>query len=231
MTRAHCKSKALADEFLELAKQFDYYRDENPYNDYKENTCFRVETDFNGIDFVDYCDLNWYKEQGTEIVEFKSTKQNWAVAVEDITLEMLPEVIRKVLKVEVNEEFKLNIKGSLAYRINKDLIVEYLENYLWIQSSITLQDLILGGIKIVEIPPKPLLTDAEREFLSNFEFDKLEANGYDASIDLYDERVCVNKILLRYCKHKFDGLERDRTHTRKELGLETRKIYKYNKDA
>ena len=200
----HCKTETLADEFLELADSVGYRTDGIIYDIYKEFTCFNIEDGE-----IYYANLEHYKNQGYEIIEFKSLKP-----LQPTLEKPLVDIILERLGVKIDEEFYPNIIGSPKCRINKNLVVEYLENNLWITSCITLQDLISGGIKIVKIS---LLTDAEREFLSNFEFEELEKGNEDVS--LYFDQCTNHAILINHCKHKFNGLEKCKHYTKQELGL------------
>lgn len=139
----HCPTEELANEFLELAKEFGYGIQGVNYGEHKEKTCFNIEDDE-----VYYCALDWYKKKGYTIVEFKPLKVN------------------------------------------------------------------------------SLLTDEEKEFLSNFEFDVLVIDEGD--VNLYISGYCIHAIIsgycihtikLKYCKHKFNGLKPNKTYTPKELGL------------
>jgi len=196
----HCKTEELADEFLELAKQFDYYRDENPYNDYKENTCFRIHDSA-----VRYWHLNVYISWGFEIVEFESKRP------------ALTDIILNHLDVKVNERFRITRKFGIIY----DALF-YFDNRLKLNCTnpnlkydIYIGDLINGEYEIIKLP-KPLLTNEEKEFLSNFDFVELEK---EYGLVLYIDQCNYHVIDIEHCKHKFNGLEKCKHYTLKELGL------------
>ena len=221
----HCKTDELADEFLELASKFGYYITVHNYNRFKENTCYRLN---DGV--VEYCYLDWYRKQGYEIIEFKSVKSNNDDLVDAfgyvmMSLNIKPkekivkDIVLKIFGIEIDEEFMLDINNKTRFKFNQNMqgLQQYAKGAFWVPDNDLLKDLINGRYKIIKIK-EPLLTDAEREFLSNFEFEELEKNN-EGDVYLNIDQ-CNNQVIdTKYCKHKFNGLENYRMYTRKELGL------------
>lgn len=77
--------------------------------------------------------------------------------------------------------------------------------------------LLLNPNKIKKLPPKPLLTNEEKEFLKYFGFDKLtKVKGRAINFVVGDlgYTLGLNALML-----KFNGLEFDKEYTKEELGL------------
>ena len=76
------------------------------------------------------------------------------------------EIVAKLLGVELGEEFKIEHLSSFKYKIEKDgLMFLPKDSQEWIGSKL-IEDLLTGSLKIVKLP-KPILTNAEKRYLSN----------------------------------------------------------------
>ena len=139
--------------------------------------------------------------------------------------------VAKLLGVELEEEFMLE-DCKLAYKLSTDGLV-YWSNALqnWEHSS-AIKDLLTGDIEIIKLH-KPILTEKEKEYLSNV-------------IDPFKDRViCIKKcedeqdeyigIQLKYYANEmvrdtlilpsfkkgtmYSKMETDKEYTLEELGL------------
>ena len=73
--------------------------------------------------------------------------------------------VAKLLGVELEEEFKIE-HLSFKYKLEKDgLMCLPKDSQEWVSSPL-IEDLLTGNLKIVKLP-KPILTDAEKRYLSN----------------------------------------------------------------
>jgi signal peptidase I len=75
----HCKTEELAREFLELADSFGFITSSGTcvnlikyYSEHKEDTCY---TTYGMGNKFGYCELEWFKEDNMNIIEFKSLSQ------------------------------------------------------------------------------------------------------------------------------------------------------------
>lgn len=75
----HCNTEEKANEFLGLCDKFgikwwteNKATEFNLWSDYKENTCYRIDTD----NEIYHCIINYYKNNNCEIIEFQSLKNN-----------------------------------------------------------------------------------------------------------------------------------------------------------
>jgi len=229
----HCKTKELADEFLKLADSVGYtwpggnrifandkdYR----YEKYSHKTCFVVYN----AGCIMFGPKEFYEQHGYEIIEFKSAKSYAQRIMDDAndimsaTQPNLVDIILYELGVKVEEEFYIRRKST-------NIIFErykfYFDNRLKLNCTnpnlkydIYIGDLINGDYEIIKLP-KPLLTNEEKEFLSNFEFVELEKET-NYGLLLYIDQCTYHIIGIKHCKHKFDGLEKCKHYTLKELGL------------
>lgn len=221
----HCKIEELANEFLELADSVGYkwYDKEkltlnNMYYAFKKDTCYRPGGRFmsvSGGDFMSYGDTEIYEMNGFEIVEFKSMKTS--------PQESLQSIILNRLGVEANEKFRIT-SVSKYFEFEEYFIDEKLRVFgvgKELAGTVCFPDiatLILEPELIEKLPPKPLLTDEEKEFLKNFEFVELEKENNNGLI-LYIDQCDYHVIGIKHCKHKFNGLEKCKHYTLKELGL------------
>ena len=71
----------------------------------------------------------------------------------------------KLLGVELEEDFKVYGWDGFC-KITELGLERYVKERGWLMDSIMLTDLIKGTAKIIKIP-KPILTDKEKEYLSN----------------------------------------------------------------
>ena len=196
----HCESEELADEFLKLADSVGYITPDSCYSRYGKNTCY----DFIKC-YVNFGYLEFYKNKGYEIIEFESKRP------------ALTDIILNHLDVKVNERFRITRKFGIIY----DALF-YFDNRLKLNCTnpnlkydIYIGDLINGEYEIIKLP-KPLLTNEEKEFLSNFDFVELEK---EYGLVLYIDQYNYHAIDIENCKHKFNGLEKCKHYTLKELGL------------
>ena len=139
--------------------------------------------------------------------------------------------VARALGVELEEEFMLD-DCKLAYKLSTDGLV-YWSNALQIwEHSCAIEDLLTGDIEIIKLH-KPILTEKEKEYLSNV-------------IDPFKDRViCIKKcedeqdeyigIQLKYYANEmvrdtlilpsfkkgtmYSKMETDKEYTLEELGL------------
>jgi hypothetical protein len=107
------------------------------------------------------------------------------------------------LRLWLKEDLILMIEASKDYYVRSDYIRTALP--------------ILNGDYQLEEIKEPIITDEERDFLRQFNFEKLEIS---TCLCMYDkDGTLANAVNLSIINFNFDGLERDNIYTRKELGL------------
>lgn len=88
--------------------------------------------------------------------------------------------------------------------------------------------LLLNPNKIKKLPPKPLLTNEEKEFLKNFMFDSLKkVKGRAIIFYIVTNGGCSYTLGLNALKLRFNGLEFDKEYTKEELGLKENNVLVY----
>lgn len=135
------------------------------------------------------------------------------------------EQVAQMLGVELEEEFK--IEGSnYKYRLTEKSVQFYDEFYpQWKICSYRIMGLLNGDYKIIKIP-KPILDEAEKEYLSNVIKPFRNRVKYIAKYeDCGKELIYINleyeEISLPYFEPKamYKGMELDKEYTLEELGL------------
>lgn len=143
---------------------------------------------------------------------------------EDKPQESLVDTFFKAYDIAPYERFKIKFENGLIkglyYYDDKLVLHNEGNNVTCVLGNKYLSDIICGIHKIVKIK-KPLLTDEEREFLINFEFDSLQIKQGILYFYIHEKRDdgFIHCIELKHFSHKFYGLEDDKEYTREELGL------------
>ena len=143
---------------------------------------------------------------------------------EKTLLEKILEEVGITIGVEFNIKYtEANCAPKNKFRYEKNVGAQQLINGKWVDAHWLWYKLISGKAKVVKTP---LLTDAEREFLKNFEFEELIKDNANIALRKKDRLISLHIIELKYCKYKFNGLEDykpfikdSKTYTRDELGL------------
>jgi hypothetical protein len=132
------------------------------------------------------------------------------------------ETISKIagFKIKPNKDFYIVSNDErMRYYIREDLIlmIEASKDYYVRSDYIRTALPILNGDYQLEEIKEPIITDEERDFLRQFNFEKLEIS---TCLCMYDkDGTLANAVNLSIINFNFDGLERDNIYTRKELGL------------
>ena len=139
--------------------------------------------------------------------------------------------VARALGVELEEEFMLD-DCKLAYKLSTDGLV-YWSNALQIwEHSCAIEDLLTGNIEIIKLH-KPILTDKEKEYLSNvikpfrkhiITIRKIQNYKYEfIEIVIYSnvEGVSCEVISFPYFNRgeMYKGIKINKEYTLKELGL------------
>lgn len=138
------------------------------------------------------------------------------------------EEVAKLLGVELDEEFRVYGWDGFC-KITELGLERYVKEKSWLMDSIMLTDLIKGTAKIIKLP-KPVLTEKEKEYLSNvikpFR-DKVRLiskhsndNGQFISIEI-EEKPHNNNIFFPYFEEgsMYKGMEIGKYYTLEELEL------------
>ena len=139
--------------------------------------------------------------------------------------------VAKLLGVELEEEFRVYGWDGFC-KITELGLERYVKKTSWLMDSIMLTDLIKGTAKIIKIP-KPILTEKEKEYLSNvikpfrkniITIKKVGCCGREyIEIFIYrsGETVSCESISFPYFEKgtMYKGMEIEKEYTLDELGL------------
>lgn len=138
------------------------------------------------------------------------------------------EQVAKMLGVRLEEEFKLNDSDDYKYKITKDGMFMY-SGFAsdWFSANHILLGVLIGKYEI----KKPILDDAEREYLSNVikpfreqvvSIVKLDNGNYEAIVIKYHN---INGYIGTICFPSFEkgtmykGMEAEKRYSLNDLGL------------
>lgn len=141
--------------------------------------------------------------------------------------------IAKMLNVEIGEEFKIEgHDDNLKFQFTENRFLQsYGDVYGWVD-SISIMTVLEGRAKIIKLP-KPVLTDEEKEYLSNVV--KPWRNKVKTITKYWGTGDCVNEFIqICYIQNGFDyymslpqferglmyrGIELEKAYTLDDLGL------------
>lgn len=143
-------------------------------------------------------------------------------------VELIFETLSKISGFEIkpNKEFYITTNGKkVKYHIDRDLMLWHRENKGYFENSILQYHQLLTDDYQLEEIKESLTTEEERGFLRNFNFDELEVSTH---LNMYNKYgILVTAIYLDTIDFNFDGLEKGRKYSGKELGLwEKKKVLK-----
>lgn len=139
--------------------------------------------------------------------------------------------VAKLLGVELEEEFRIESYDS-KYKLTRDgLRFWSVPLQDWVLSSI-IGELLSGERKIIKLP-KPILNDAEKEYLGNIikpfrnriiwigKSVYIPGEYIEIHLRHYDDGCSSYSIILPYFKKgtMYKGMELDKEYTLEELGL------------
>lgn len=146
------------------------------------------------------------------------------------------EQVAKMLGVELEEEFKLNDSDDYKYKITKDGMFMY-SGFArdWYSAYHILLGVLIGKYEIVK---KPILDDAERQYLSNvikpFRHKVVDIFKYISLYDVYEyigitiRDIDKNVVYMYFPSFKkgtmYKGMETGKKYSLEELGLLVWKI-------
>ena len=135
------------------------------------------------------------------------------------------EQVAQMLGVELEEEFKISIAGEYRFKLMEDGLVFFDTEIKSWEYAYDLTDLLSGRVEIIKLP-KQILTDKEKEYLSNVikpfrDTVKRIVKGYDFG----KEFICIElergEIQLPYFEPDtmYKGMEIYKQYTLEDLGL------------
>lgn len=143
------------------------------------------------------------------------------------------EQIAKMLNVEIDEEFKIEgYDDNIRFKFTKNRFLQSYGNvYGWVD-SISIMTVLEGRAKLIKLP-KPVLTDEEKEYLSNVI--RPWKNKIKTITKYWGTGDCVNEFIqICYIQNGFNyymslpqferwsmykGMELERDYSLEELGL------------
>ena len=142
------------------------------------------------------------------------------------------EQIAKMLNVEINEEFKIEgYDDNIRFKFTKNAFMQSCGDGWWF-SSCSIMTVLEGYRKLIKLP-KPVLTDEEKEYLSNMV--KPWTNKIKTITNYWGTGNCVNEFIqICYIQDGFNyymslpqfergsmykGMELERDYSLEELDL------------
>lgn len=135
--------------------------------------------------------------------------------------------VAHMLGVELDEEFKIKGDNSRYKFTKSELCYFNEEKQCWLKVFGLLEKILKGNYEII----KPILDEAEKEYLSNIikpfrdRVKDIVKHGYDCyeyiEIRFYSENIPMGNINLPYYEKSsmYKGMELNKKYTLEELGL------------